>query len=72
MKIRKIIVMVQSFGNFDRIDSLKLCPKVILRDILKTLNLFYRDETYVLSNGHEPCQNYYDLIVRKHMYIYTL
>ena len=32
MKIRQIIVMVQSFGHFDRINFLKLFPEVNLRD----------------------------------------
>ena len=31
----------------------------------KTLNVGYRDETYVLTNGHEICQNYYDQIIMK-------
>ena len=29
----------------------------------KTFNLGYRDETYVLSNGHKTCQNYYGQII---------
>ena len=33
MKIRQIIVIVQSFGHFDRINCLKLFPEVNLRDI---------------------------------------
>ena len=33
----------------------------------KTFNLGYRDETYVLSNGHETCQNYYGQIIIKHI-----
>ena len=33
----------------------------------KTLNLGYRDETYVLSNGHGTFQNYYDQIIMKHI-----
>ena len=72
MKIRQIIVMVQSFGHFDRINFLKLFPDVNLRDISKTFNLGYRDETYVLSNGHETCQNYYCNTFMKHMYVSTL
>ena len=38
----------------------------------KTFNLGYRDETYVFSNGHETCQNYYGQIIMKHMYVSTL
>ena len=38
----------------------------------RTLNLGCRDEIYVLSNGHETCQDYYDLIIMEPMYIYTL
>ena len=37
MKIRQIIVMVQTFGHFDRINFLKLCPKVNLRDTWKNI-----------------------------------
>ena len=37
MKIRQIIVMVQSFGHFDRINFLKLFPEVNLRDISKNI-----------------------------------
>ena len=34
----------------------------------KTLNLGYLgDESYVLSNGHETCQNDYDQIIMKHI-----
>ena len=56
MKIRQIIVMVQTFGHFDRINFLKLISVISG----KTLNLVYRDETYVLLYGHETCKNYYD------------
>ena len=38
----------------------------------KTFNQGYRDETYVLSNGPETCQNYYGQIIMKHMYVSTL
>ena len=38
----------------------------------KTFNLGYRDLTYVLSNGHETCQNYHGQIIMKHMYVSTL
>ena len=38
----------------------------------KTFNLGYRDETYVLSNGLETCQNYNGQIIMKHMYVITL
>ena len=31
------------------------------------LNLGYRDETYVLSNGHETFQKYYHQMIMKHM-----
>ena len=72
MKLRQIIVMVQSFGHFDRINFLKLFPKLISVISRKTFNLGYRDETYVLSNGHETCQNYYGQIIMKHMYVSTL
>ena len=37
MKNREIIVMVQSFGHFDRINFLKLFPEVNLRDISKNI-----------------------------------
>ena len=37
MKIRQIIVMVQSFGHFDRINFLKLFPEVNLGDISKNI-----------------------------------
>ena len=37
MKIRQIIVMVQSFGHFDKINFLKLLPEVNLRDISKNI-----------------------------------
>ena len=37
MKIRQIIVMVQSFGHFDRINFLNLFPEVNLRDISKNI-----------------------------------
>ena len=72
MKLRQIIVMVQSFGHFDRINFLKLFPEVNFRDISKKFNLGYRDETYVLSNGHKTCQNYYGQIIMNHMYVSTL
>ena len=29
----------------------------------KTFNLGYRDGTYLLSNGHKTCQNYYGQII---------
>ena len=64
--------MVHSFGHFDRINFLKLFPEVNFRDIAKNINLGYRDETYVLSNGHEICQNYYGQIIMKYMYVSTL
>ena len=37
MKLRQIIVVVESFGHFDRINVLKLFPEVNLRDISKHL-----------------------------------
>ena len=37
MKLRQIIVMVQAFGHFDRINFLKLFPEVNLRDISKNI-----------------------------------
>ena len=56
MKIRQIIVFRKLISVISR----------------KTFNLGYRDETYVLSNGHETCQNYYGQIIMKHMYVSTL
>ena len=38
----------------------------------KTFNQGYRDETYVLANGHETCQNYYGQIIIKNMYVSTI
>ena len=29
-------------------------------------------EIYILSNGHETCQNYNDQIIIKRMYMFTL
>ena len=29
-------------------------------------------ETYILSKGHETCQNYNDQIIIKRMYMFTL
>ena len=72
MKIRQIIVMVQSFGHFDNTFSETLFRMLISVISRKTFNLGYRDETYVLSNGHETCHNYYGQIIMKHMYVSTL
>ena len=72
MKLRQIIVMVQSFGHFDRINFLKLFRKLISVISRKKFNLGYRDETYVLSNGHKTCQKYYGQIIMNHMYVSTL
>ena len=51
MKLRQIIVFRKLISVISR----------------KTFNLGYRYETYVLSNGHETCQNYYGQIIMKHM-----
>ena len=72
MKLRQIIVMVQSFGHVGRISFLKLCRKLISVISRKTFNLGYRDINYVLSNGHKTCQNYYGQIIMNHMYVSTL
>ena len=69
MKIRQIIGSWSSHQEtFDRINFLKLCPKVNLCDI----SINNEDEIYVISNGHETCQNYYDRIIMKHVLLMVL
>ena len=47
---------------------MKLCQITVNYPII----ILYRNEfseTYILSNGHETCQSYNDVIIMKHMYM---
>ena len=51
---------------------MKLC-QILVNDPI--FIVVYRNdfcETYIFSNGHETCQNYYDQITIKRMYTFTL
>ena len=51
---------------------MKLCPITLNYLIIVVL---YREEfceNYLLSNGHETCQNHNDQIIIKRIYMFTL
>ena len=52
---------------------MKLCQITVNDPIIRRV-LLLNDfcETYILSNGHETCQNYNDQITIKRMYKLTL
>ena len=48
---------------------MKLCQITVSDPIIIVLYRNEFSETYILSNGHETCQSYYDQIIMKHMYM---
>ena len=54
---------------------LSFFPRDVLDEILNLIESVSEDfpsYSYVLTNGHETCQNYNGQIIMKHMYVSTL
>ena len=54
---------------------LSFFPRDVLDEILNLIESVSEDfpsYSYVLSNGHKTCQNYYGQIIMKHIYVSTL
>ena len=51
---------------------MKVCEITVNDSVIIVLNRNDFCETYILSNGHETCQNYHDQIIIKRMYMFTL